>query len=101
MSEPMCAHEWKVARSLSGSRMRVCQLCGAVEKDPAWRLVFTADKPVIPGWYWYRLSSAEAEPVVVQVQPQQDSVGPWGDGSTCKLSLENGEWAGPLEKPEK
>ena len=27
-------------------------------------------------------------------------VGPWSDGSTSKLSLAEGEWAGPLKPPE-
>jgi hypothetical protein len=81
--------------------MRVCQVCGKAERDPAWKLIFTADKPVIPGWYWYRENSTEADPIVVQVRPQDDAVGPWDDGRTTKLSIEKGEWAGPLEKPEK
>ena len=101
MSEPLCAHHWQVSRSLSGSSMRVCQLWGKAEKDPAGSLVFTAEKPVLPGWYWYRLNSTEVDPVVVQMHPQHDTVGPFGDGRTSTLSLEKGEWAGPLEKPEK
>lgn len=47
------------------------------------------------------LHSTEVDPVVVLVNPQHDTVGPFGDGRTSKLSLEEGEWAGPLEKPEK
>jgi len=101
MSDPSCVHQWQVARSHSGSRMRVCQVCGRAEQDPALKLLFTEDKPDIPGWYWYRTDRKESEPVVVYVHPQLDMIGAGMEGLQQRLSLAQGEWAGPLEMPEK
>ena len=101
MSDPSCVHQWQVAKSHSGNRMRVCQGCGRAEQDPAWKLIFTEDKPEIPGWYWYRINRKEAEPVVVYVNPQLDTIGMGVEGLQQPLSLGQGEWAGPLEMPEK
>ena len=75
MSDPSCVHQWQVAKSHSGNRMRVCQVCGRAEQDPAWKLLFKEDKPEVPGWYWYRNNRKEAEPVVVYVHPQLDTIG--------------------------
>ena len=49
MSEPACVHQWQVARGHSGKRMRVCRVCGKAEESPDLRLVYTAEKPVLPG----------------------------------------------------
>jgi hypothetical protein len=100
MSEPECAHQWQVARDHSGKRMQVCRLCGKAEESPDRRLIFTAEKPVLPGWYWYRLNHTDTHPVVVQVHPESDTVGPWGNGTTSSLSTQQGEFAGPLEVPQ-
>lgn len=101
MSDPGCVHQWQVARSHSGKSMRVCQICGRAEQDPAWTLFFTADKPQVPGWFWYRMNRKESDPVVVYVNPQLDRVGAATEGISQSLSLAQGEWAGPLEMPEK
>lgn len=102
MSEPNCAHQWQVARNPAGRAMRVCRLCGQAEQDPAFTLLFTGEKPLIPGWYWYRLNRAETKPVVVYVEPQLDSVGTGADWTASHtLSHTQGEWAGPLEMPDK
>jgi hypothetical protein len=74
MSEPSCAHQWQVARNPAGRAMRVCQLCGKAEQDPTMKMLFTAEKALIPGWYWHRVSRGQTEPVVVYVDPQLDRV---------------------------
>ena len=100
MSEPSCAHQWQVARNAAGRAMRVCQLCGKAEQDPALKLLFTAEKPLIPGWYWYRMNRGETKPVVIYVEPQLNRVA--GEEQTAhSLSHTEGEWAGPLEMPDK
>jgi hypothetical protein len=99
MSEPACAHQWQVARDHAGKRMQVCRLCGKAEESSDRRLIFSLEKPVLPGWYWYRLNSTDAHPVVAQVYPERDTVGPWDTGTTSSLSNQHGEWAGPLEPP--
>jgi hypothetical protein len=81
--------------------MRVCHVCGRAEKDPAWKLLFTEDKPEVPGWYWYRNNRKETEPVVVYVHPQLNTIGVGMEGPPQSLSLAEGTWAGPLEMPEK
>ena len=101
MSEPSCAHQWQVARNPAGRAMRVCQLCGKAEQDPAMKVLFTAEKPLIPGWYWHRMSRGETEPVVVYVEPQRDRVGTGEAQPSHTLSHTEGEWAGPLEMPDK
>ena len=101
MSEPSCAHQWQVARNPAGRAMRVCQLCGKAEQDPAMKLLFTAEKPLIPGWYWHRMSRGKTEPVVVYVEPQLDRVGTGEAHTAPTLSRTEGEWAGPLEMPDK
>ena len=45
MSDPSCVHQWQVAKGHAGSRMRACQIYGRAEQDPAWKLLFTEDKP--------------------------------------------------------
>ncbi|MEO6110832.1 MAG: hypothetical protein ABIQ24_03245 [Nitrospiraceae bacterium] len=62
-------------------------------------LIWATDKPMVPGWYWHRIDSVDLDPVIVRVEPQSNTVGPWGDGSTSRLSLAEGEWAGPLKPP--
>jgi len=62
-------------------------------------LIWANDKPTVPGWYWHRIDSVDLDPVIVRVEPQSNTVGPWGDGSTSRLSLAEGEWAGPLKPP--
>lgn len=99
MSDPGCVHQWQVARTHSGKRMKVCQACGRAEECADGRPSFIPEKPVLPGWYWYRLDSTDTHPVVVRVQPEADTVGPWGDGSTSSLKTQTGEWAGPLASP--
>ena len=100
MSEPNCAHQWQVARNPAGRAMRVCRVCGQAELDPALKLLFTPEKPLIPGWYWYRVNQKETQPVVLYVQPQLDKVGT-EPGTSHTLSLMQGEWAGPLEMPDR
>jgi putative NADH-flavin reductase len=46
-----------------------------------------------------RDANGESHPVVVQVHPERDMVGPWDNGTTSSLSSQQGEWAGPLEPP--
>jgi hypothetical protein len=100
MSEPSRAYQWQVASDLSGSRMRVCLLCGKAEKDPAWKVIFTAEKPMIPGWYWYRINSKEAEPVVVHVLPQLDRVGTGGGGDFKEAKPSDGGAGQALREAE-
>ena len=65
------------------------------------KMLFTAEKPLIPGWYWHRRSRGETEPVVVFVEPQFDRVGTGEEQTAHTLSHTEGEWAGPLERPDK
>lgn len=60
-------------------------------------LMWTTNKPTKAGWYLHRLEGPNAFPIAVQVEPASDTIGPWDDGNTSRLSEENGEWAGPLE----
>jgi hypothetical protein len=62
-------------------------------------LRWTTNKPTEAGWYLHRLEGLNAVPVAVQVEPASDTIGPWDDGNTRRLSEETGEWAGPLELP--
>ncbi len=62
---------------------------------PRW----TKARPTESGWYWWRRKSITTAEIIVQVQPQNDTVGPWPDGSQSRLSEESGEWSGPLERP--
>lgn len=101
MSEPNCAHQWQVARNLAGRAMRVCRVCGLAELDPALKLHFTPERPLIPGWYWYRVNQKETKPVVVYVHPQLDKVDPREPETSQTANLTRGEWAGPLEMPDK
>ena len=98
MSEPNCAHQWQVARNPAGRAMRVCRVCGQAELDPGLKLLFAPEKPLIPGWYWYRVNQ-QTQPVVLYVHPQLDKVGT-EPGTSHTLSLMQGEWAGPLEMPD-
>jgi hypothetical protein len=50
-------------------------VCGQAELDPAMKLLFTSEKPLIPGWYWYCVNQKETKAVVVYVQPQLDKGG--------------------------
>ena len=101
MSEPSCAHQWQVARNPAGRAMRVCQLCGRAEQDPAMKLLFTTEKPLIPGWYWHRMNRGETKPVVLYVDPQLDRIGTGEEQTAQMLSHTEGEWAGPLEMQDK
>jgi hypothetical protein len=62
-------------------------------------LIWTTNKPTEAGWYSHRLEGLNAVPVAVQVEPASDTIGPWDEGNTRRLSEETGEWAGPLERP--
>ncbi len=63
-------------------------------------LIWATDKPMVSGWYWHRVDSVDLDSVIVRVEPRSNTVGPWSDGSTSRLSLAEGEWAGPLKPPE-
>ncbi len=52
------------------------------------KLLFTTEKPVIPGWYWYRLNRGETKSVVVYVEPQLDRVGT-GEEQTAHMLSHN------------
>jgi hypothetical protein len=53
------------------------------------RLVWTMNKPTVPGWYWSRLESGHVEVcTVLQSDIDNNTVGPGVN------------WAGPLEMPE-
>ena len=58
-------------------------------------MVWTSDKPTVPGWYWYRAHVTDGALVMVRVEPDYDLAGPWGDGSASLLSDMTGQWAGP------
>ena len=99
MSEPNCAHQWQVARNPAGRVMRVCRVCGQAELDPAFKLLFTPERPLIPGWYWFRVNQKETKPIVVFVEPRLDNIGTGEPERTQQPNLTQGEWAGPLEMP--
>lgn len=62
------------------------------------RLIWTRDKPKVPGWYWYRGLTHEDDPLIVLV----DEAGffQWPDGGFQEVLLTKGDWAGPIEPPE-
>jgi len=71
-------------------------------------MIWTTEKPVKPGWYWYRAdSSIEAHAQVVHVrEPNQELArNEWeveftGFETAHKLDEQKGEWAGPIPEPE-
>ncbi|MEO7860293.1 MAG: hypothetical protein ABIU05_07570 [Nitrospirales bacterium] len=65
------------------------------------KVLFTAEKPRLPGWYWHRMSRGETKPVVVYIEPQRDRVCTGEEQPPHTLSHTEGEWAGPLEVPDK
>ena len=60
---------------------------------------WSLDIPSRSGWYWFRGEAGETEPFIVLV----DEAGQfqWPDGGFQEVSLTHGEWAGPIEEPEK
>lgn len=112
MTARHCEHDWIGSTTLSVplEKWRSCRHCGMVEKavmydrfsafHPAPIMAWTTEMPTKPGWYWYRWDLNDNTPVVVEVHPEHDSVGPWGDGSDSRLSDTSGEWAGPLKPPK-
>ncbi len=62
------------------------------------QLRWTAVKPTVSGWYWFRGEAHEADPFIVLV----DAAGQfhWPDGGFQEVLLAKGEWAGPIEEPD-
>lgn len=60
------------------------------------KLAWTIEKPQQSGWYWWRLNSEET-PTILQVDVETEEV--YLGGSEVPLSVEGGQWAGPLEPP--
>lgn len=59
---------------------------------------WTNDKPIKPGWYWWREWLVDRWIVrVVQVVDYAHTQYTLGHGHVKRL---NGEWAGPLEPPQ-
>lgn len=54
-------------------------------------LVWTREKPIEPGWYWYR--SSYYPMTVVEVQRMVQSAWVRRDGRTIRLSRLTGEWS--------
>lgn len=61
------------------------------------RLRWTSEKPIQPGWYWYRGLIDEADPLIVLV----DEAGyfQWPDGAFEDVRQTDGQWAGPIALP--
>ena len=59
---------------------------------------WTTEKPIRPGWYWFRpLADLAAEPEMVQVYEDNGVMYlTWPDDRTEELTNVRGEWAGPI-----
>jgi hypothetical protein len=56
-------------------------------------VIWTNEKPTVPGWYWYR--ELEGEPEILSIYKDDGQLLISGIG----LLEFPGEWAGPLERP--
>jgi hypothetical protein len=66
-------------------------------------LVWTKDKPTVPGWYWWR-RNGDAQILEVSVGGgRNDRCRLWvrrGDEAAIRVDDLNGDWAGPLDPPK-
>jgi hypothetical protein len=58
-------------------------------------LRWATEKPTVQACYWYRLDKEDRSLLVVAVNPEENHVGPWDDGSECELHILDREWAEP------
>ncbi|WP_413935987.1 hypothetical protein [Nitrospira sp. BLG_1] len=63
------------------------------------RLVWTRERPTVPGWYWYR--DMTTVPRVVSLIQDGYGLVVYGIEEYCNRLYEvRGEWAGPIPPPE-
>lgn len=66
------------------------------------RLVWSKEKPTVPGWYWWR-KKGTTERAICQIEQPVNSKYLWVycvTGFRMELPSCFGEWAGPLPEPE-
>ena len=61
-------------------------------------LKWSVQKPTSAGVYWWRPEFEGANPVMVEVQPKDDTFGVYPGGELIQLSNVSGEWAGPFNQ---
>lgn len=84
---------------------RLCIVSGLLTRYENKDLQWTKEKPVIDGYYWYRLDEFDCDPVIVDVYPLDwaaDLPQKWLVEFTdklLKLDEVNGQFSGPIPKP--
>lgn len=70
-------------------------------------MTWTTEKPIQPGWYWYRDSSIDDEPEIYKLfigehngMPRMYVRESMGEGGIWIAYFFDGQWAGPLVPPE-
>jgi hypothetical protein len=61
------------------------------------KLIWTREKPTVPGWYWWRRRVGH-KAFVVYLEEHDGAMMEYSQGRY--FTLENGEWAGPLAEPK-
>lgn len=59
---------------------------------------WSTDRPVKPGWYWWRILAGSASIYYVK-EVNGEGIVEFMDDSTSLDKLMDGEWCGPLEPP--
>lgn len=65
-------------------------------------VIWTTEKPTVPGWYWYQASADEKDPAMAYVYEfwgHMNAV--WSNGKSVHVVEMPGQWAGPLTPPER
>jgi hypothetical protein len=63
------------------------------------RMMWTTDKPTVPGWYWWRRTVAR-QPAKVYVLEFIESHNGLHNSRWGSVMVLDGEWAGPINQPE-